>query len=328
MNKHMVAEHLIIPAQESIPIRDGYGEGLVEAGRKNPNVIVLAADLTESMRAHWFKETFPERFVEVGVAEQNLVTIAAGMAAVGKIPFVNSYATFSPGRNWEQIRTTACYNDLPVKIAGGHSGLSAGPDGGTHQALEDIALMRVLPNMVVLVPCDYVEARKSVLAALEHRGPVYIRLSRAATPVFTTGLTPFEIGRAEIFNQGKDVTIIAAGVMVYKAMLAAYELAQSGVEAEVINLASVKPFDENTILESVRKTNAVVTAEEHQINGGVGAVISEFLVEHHPVWMKRVGVEDQFGQSGEPEELFTEYGLTVEAIVRAAKIVIEKKAHG
>lgn len=313
------AQHLIFPTTENIPTRDGYGEGVVEAGHKNPNVVVLCADLTESTRSQWFQEQFPERFVQIGVAEQNLVTVASGMAAVGKIPFASSYATFSPGRNWEQIRTTIAYNYRPVKIVGAHAGISVGPDGATHQALEDIALMRALPNMTVLVPCDYVEARKATLAAVDRPGPVYLRLGREKTPVFTTGETPFEIGKAEIFRMGADVTIIACGSLVYQALLAAEELAKDGIEAEVINSPSIKPLDVDTIVTSATKTARVVTAEEHQVTGGLGGAVAEVLGEKYPVPMRRIGVQDRFGQSGKADELMKEYGLDADAIVHAAK---------
>ncbi len=321
----MLAAHLEFPSNERMTSRDGFGEGLVEAGKKNPNIWVLTADLAESTRVHWFKEAFPERFVEVGVAEQNLVTVAAGMAAVGKIPFATSYATFSPGRNWEQIRTTICYNDVPVKIIGCHAGLSVGADGATHQALEDIALMRVLPNMTVLVPSDYVEARKAVLAAVEHSGPVYIRLTRAPTPVFTTAETPFEIGHAEVFHAGTDVTIVAAGSLVYESLLAAQSLMTEGISAEVINLSTIKPLDQSTLLASVKKTRAVVTVEDHQVIGGVGSAVAECLGELYPVRLKRVGVNDRFGQSGQPGELMTEYGLTQQAIINAVKGLVAQR---
>lgn len=318
----MFSDHLILPAQESIPTRDGYGEGVVEAGHKNPNVVVLSADLAESTRSHWFKQEFPERFIEVGVAEQNMAALAAGMATVGKIPFIASYATFSPGRNWEQIRTTLCYNDVPVKIIGAHAGISVGADGATHQALEDITMIRVLPNMTVLVPCDYVEGRKAVLAAIDRQGPVYIRLGRAATPVFTTADTPFEIGRAEIFREGKDITIMGCGAILYEALLASNELAKEDISCEVINLTTIKPLDESTILESVQKTKKVVTVEEHQISGGMGSAVAEFLAENYPVKIKRIGIQDRFGQSGDPQELMEEYNLTAETIVKAVKEVI------
>lgn len=304
--------------------RDGFGEAMVELGRKNTNIYLLTADLTESTRANWFKEQFPDRFVQVGVAEQNLVTIASGMAAVGKIPFVTSYAAFSPGRNWEQIRTTICYNNQPVKIIGSHAGLSVGPDGATHQALEDIALMRVVPNMTVIVPSDYLEARKAVLASVAHPGPVYIRLSRDKTPIITTHESPFEIGLAEVLREGSDITIIATGPQVYDALLASENLAFNEISAEVINVHTIKPLDENTILTSVMKTGGVVTVEDHQIAGGLGSVISELVSERKPVFVKRVGVVNRFGQSGNPQELYQEYGINEGTIVQGVKEVLAK----
>lgn len=319
-----IIKHIQFPSEELMSNRDGFGEAMVELGRKNTNIYLLTADLTESTRANWFKEQFPDRFVQVGVAEQNLVTIASGMAAVGKIPFVTSYAAFSPGRNWEQIRTTICYNNQPVKIIGSHAGLSVGPDGATHQALEDIALMRVVPNMTVIVPSDYLEARKAVLASVAHPGPVYIRLSRDKTPIITTHESPFEIGLAEVLREGSDITIIATGPQVYDALLASENLAFNEISAEVINVHTIKPLDENTILTSVMKTGGVVTVEDHQIAGGLGSVISELVSERKPVFVKRVGVVNRFGQSGNPQELYQEYGINEGTIVQGVKEVLAK----
>lgn len=319
-----IIKHIQFPSEELMSNRDGFGEAMVELGRKNSNIYLLTADLTESTRANWFKEQFPDRFVQVGVAEQNLVTIASGMAAVGKIPFVTSYAAFSPGRNWEQIRTTICYNNQPVKIIGSHAGLSVGPDGATHQALEDIALMRVVPNMTVIVPSDYLEARKAVLASVAHPGPVYIRLSRDKTPIITTHESPFEIGLAEVLREGSDITIIATGPQVYDALLASENLAFNEISAEVINVHTIKPLDENTILTSVMKTGGVVTVEDHQIAGGLGSVISELVSERKPVFVKRVGVVNRFGQSGNPQELYQEYGINEGTIVQGVKEVLAK----
>ncbi len=315
--KANLVENLFTDKVRMVPTRNGYGEGLVEAGKRNANVVALCADLTESTRTEAFKKEFPERFVEMGVAEQNLVTVAAGLAAVGKIPFVSSYGAFCPGRCWEQIRTTICYNDRSVKIAGAHTGVSVGPDGATHQMLEDMALMRALPNMVVVAPCDSVEAKKATIEAAENGKPTYIRFAREKTAVVTTDKTPFEIGRAEVFRHGKRVTIIACGPLVYEALLAAEE-----VDGEVINCHTIKPLDQRTILESVRKTHKVVTVEEHQITGGLGGVVAELLVEHEPVPMRRVGVRDRFGESGEPEELLKKFGLKAKDIVEAAREVI------
>lgn len=307
------------------PTRKGFGRGLKIAGEQNENVVALCADLTESTQISLFKEAFPNRFVEIGIAEQNLVTVGSGMAAMGMIPFVSSYAAFSPGRNWEQIRTTACLNDRPVKIVGSHAGLSVGPDGATHQMLEDIAIMRALPNMVVLAPGDSVEAEKMTIAMAKDSRPNYMRLAREATPVFTSADTPFEIGKAYVYREGKDVSIIATGIMTYQALVAAEKLKKDGIDAEVVHVPTIKPLDQGTILASVKKTGAVVTVEEHQINGGLGGAIAELLVENHPVPMKRVGVEDRFGESGTPAELLEHFGLTDKFIILAAHTVVDKK---
>lgn len=306
--------------------RKGFGIGLKKAGELDENVVAACADLTESTQMHLFKEAFPERFIEVGVAEQNLATVGAGLAAMGKIPFVTSYAAFSPGRNWEQIRTTACLNDRPVKIIGSHTGLSVGPDGATHQMLEDIALMRVLPNMVVIAPCDSVEAEKATLAMAKDTRPNYMRLAREATPVITTEQTPFEIGKAYVFAPGTDVTIIATGTMTYHALAAAEQLYKDGIDAEVVHVPTIKPLDAETILKSVRKTGCVVTAEEAQINGGLGGAIAELLGENHPVPLKRIGMQDHFGESGEPNELLEHFGLDAKHIRLAAHHIIDKKS--
>lgn len=310
---------------EQEPIRKGFGRGLLEAGKKNENVVAGCADLTESTQMSLFKDEFPDRFIEIGVAEQNLVTVASGLAAMGKIPFVSSYAAFSPGRNWEQIRTTICLNDRPVKIVGSHAGVSVGPDGATHQMLEDIALMRVLPNMVVIAPCDSVEAEKATLAMAADKRPNYLRLAREATPIITTAKTPFEIGQAYVFAKGTDVTLIATGTMTYQALAAADELYKDGIEAEVVHVPTIKPLDAETILKSVRKTGAVVTAEEGQIIGGLGGAIAELLCEEHPVPMKRIGMHDRFGESGAPNELIEHFGLDAKHIRLAAHTVVDKK---
>ena len=310
---------------EQVPTRFGYGEGLVIAGRENPNLVALCADLTDSTKTSEFKKVFPERFVEVGITEQNMASLASGMAAVGKVPFISSYAMFSPGRNWEQIRTTICYNNQNVKIAGAHSGVSVGPDGATHQAIEDIAITRVIPNMVVIAPCDAIEAKKATIAAARYKGPVYIRFTREKTPVMTTEETPFEIGKAEIFREGKDVTIIACGPLVYEALKASEELAKEGVEAEVINNHTIKPMDKEIILKSVKKTGCVVTIEEHQATGGMGSAVSEILSQNYPAPMEIIGVKDRFGESGEPAELLEKFGLTAKDIVEAVKRVLKRK---
>ncbi len=315
----------LTPVTISEPIRKGFGRGLLAAGKLDSNVVAACADLTESTQISLFKDAFPDRFIEIGVAEQNLVTVGSGMAAMGKIPFVSSYAAFSPGRNWEQIRTTICLNNQPVKIVGSHAGVSVGPDGATHQMLEDIALMRVLPNMVVIAPCDSVEAEKATLAMAKDRRPNYMRLAREATPVFTSPGTPFEIGKAYIYHEGVDVTIIATGTMTYKALIAAEELKKHNISAEVIHMPTIKPFDGESVLKSVKKTSAVVTAEEGQIIGGLGGAVAEFLGENHPVPMTRIGMKDRFGESGTMDELLEHFGLTSKQIVLAAVFIKEKK---
>jgi transketolase len=309
------------------PTRQGYGEGLVEAGETDEKVVVLCADLTESTRSNLFKEKFPERFVEVGVAEQGMATIAAGMANYGKIPFISSYAAFSPGRNWEQIRTTIALNDVPVKIAGAHAGVSVGPDGATHQMLEDIALMRAMPNMIVIYPCDALEAKKATVAAAGNGKPTYLRFARENTPVFTTDETPFEIGKAEVFWESKSplVSVIAAGPLLYEALLAAKELEKSEIEVEVINSATIKPIDERTIIASAKKTGAVVTVEEAQITGGLGGAVAELLSRNLPTPQEFVGMPDHFGESGQPDELLTKYHMKVKDIIIAVKKVIGRK---
>ncbi len=310
-----------------LPTRNGFGDGLILAGQENENVMVLCADLTESTRAEGFKLAFPDRFVQMGVSEQSLAAIAAGMALQGKIPFIASYACFSPGRNWEQIRTTACLQDVNVKIAGAHSGVSVGPDGATHQMVEDIAIMRVLPNMTVLVPCDAVETRKAVVAAINHPGPVYIRFGREKSPVFTTEKTPFEIGKADIYKNGDDVAILACGPLLYEALLAAKELESKGIQARVINMVSVKPLDEATVIAAAKDCGAIVTVEEAQAAGGLGGAVCELLAKTCPVPVERVGMEDTFGQSGEPRELLEHYKLTAPWIAKAALKVLKLKKH-
>ncbi len=299
-------------------IRKGFGRGLVKAAELDDQVVALCADLTESTQIGPFAEAFPDRFVEVGIAEQNLVTVASGMAKMGKIPFTSSYAAFSPGRNWEQIRTTICLNNQPVKIVGSHAGLYTGPDGATHQVLEDVALMRVLPNMVVLVPGDSVEAEKATLALAKDSRPGYLRLARDNSAVMTSADTPFEIGRAYVFSPGQDLTIIANGTMTSVALLAAEKLFHDGIDAEVIHCPSVKPLDNATILTSVKKTKRVITIEEGQVAGGLGGAIAELLSEHLPVPIIRMGVKDVFGQSGMPQELLEHYGLTPKHLILQA----------
>lgn len=324
-----LTENLFEKDVAKVPTRNGYGEGVVEAGEKNENIVVLCADLTESTRSEDFAKKFPERFIEVGVAEQNLASLAAGMALAGKIPFFSSYATFSPGRNNEQIRTTIAINQVNCKIVGSHAGISVGADGATHQALEDMALMRAMPNMRVIYPCDAIEAKKVTMAIAEVEGPVYLRLARAATPVITTEKTPFTFGKAEIFwsasPQIADVTIVACGPLVYEALLAAQELEKKGISVEVVNSPTVKPLDEKTILTSVKKTKAVVTVEEHQAAAGFGGAVAELLVQQYPVPVEMIGVKDRFGESGEPDELLNAFGLSEAHIIKAVKKVLGRK---
>ena len=310
--------------------RDGFGEGLVLAGEHNKNVVALTADLSESTRIEPFANKFPERFFEVGVAEQNLATIASGLGVSGKIPFIASYATFSPGRNWEQIRTTISYNDSNVKIVGAHAGISVGPDGATHQAVEDIATMRVMANMKVFVPCDAIEAKKATLAAAKIWGPVYLRVGREKSHVFTTEKTPFIPGRAEVLwetnGRGKaQAVIIGCGQLLYNALIAARDLEKEKIGVVVLNSHTIKPLDEKKIIELAKKTGAVVTVVEHQISRGLGGAVSEVLAKHAPTPMEFVGMRDVFGESGPAGELIKKYGMDVPDIVRAVRKVIKRK---
>ena len=306
------------------PIRAGFGRGLEEAGHRDERVVALCADLTDSTKMGLFAKAFPERFTQIGIGEQNLVTVGAGMAAMNKIPFVSSYAAFSPGRNWEQIRTTICLNDRAVKIIGSHAGVSVGPDGATHQMLEDLALMRVLPNMIVVAPGDSIEAEKATLALASNGKPGYMRLAREGTPVFTTADTPFELGRAYVLREGSDITLIGTGTMSYQCLVAAKVLHGDGVSAEVVHVPTIKPLDAKTILASARKTRIVVTAEEAQAAGGLGGAVAELLAEHLPTPVRRVGMQDRFGESGEPDELLKVFGLTGTHIAMHAHEMIEK----
>lgn len=309
-------------ALESAATRDGFGEGLLEAGRADERVVGLTADLAGSTKMDAFAAEFPERFVQVGVAEQNLVTVASGMAHEGKIPFASSFAQFSPGRSWEQIRTTICYNNQPVKVIGTHAGLSVGPDGATHQALEDIAITRALPNMRVIVPVDALQAKRATMAVAQDDKPVYIRLAREKSPVFTTDNTPFEIGKANVYREGTDVTVIATGPLVYEALEAAE---QSDLSVEVVAVHTIKPLDAETIIASAKKTGAVVTVEEHQIAGGLGGAVAEVLSENCPVPLTRIGVHDRFGESGEAGELWEKHGLTSQNIATQANEITKRK---
>jgi len=310
LNPHYAADDV-----KREPIRAGFGRGLKKAGEQDERVVALCADLTDSTQISLFAKAFPERFVEIGVAEQNLVTVASGMARAGKIPFTSSYAAFSPGRNWEQIRTTIALNDQPVKIVGSHAGISVGPDGATHQMLEDIALMRVLPNMVVIAPGDSIEAEKATLALAGNGKPSYIRLAREKTPVFTTEGSPFEIGKAYVLRKGDDVSLLGTGSMTYQLLLLARELENEGISAEVVHVPTIKPLDEETILESVRKTGRVVTAEEAQAAAGFGGAVAELLSEKLPVPVKRLGMQDHFGESGTPEELLDYFNLSCKTML-------------
>lgn len=289
--------------------RKGFGRGLLAVGKQNPAVLALCADLIESTQMSMFAEEFPDRYIEMGVAEQNLVTVGSGLAAMGKIPFVSSYAAFCPGRDWEQIRTTICLNDRPVKIVGSHAGISVGPDGATHQMLEDIALMRVLPNMIVVAPADSIEAEKATAAIASNGKPSYIRLSRADTPVFTTQGAPFELGKAYVLREGGDLVIMATGTMTYQSLVAAQILAKDGIKAEVVHVPTVKPLDEETIVASAKKCGRVITVEEAQIAGGFGSAITELLSEKLPMPVLRIGMKDRFGESGKPDELLKHFGM-------------------
>lgn len=330
--KAKLSRKIFLKDAEKVPTRDGYGEGLVLAGEKDKNVVALSADLTESTRAEAFAKKFPERFFECGVAEQAMATVASGLGISGKIPFISSYATFSPGRNWEQIRTTIAYNDSNVKIAGHHAGISVGPDGATHQALEDIATMRVMPNMKVIVPCDAIEARKATVAAAKIWGPVYLRFSREKSAVMTTDDSPFVVGRAEIFwnppssaRGGSQVLIIGCGPLLHNALLAARELEAEKIYVTVLNCHTVKPLDAKTILPLVRKIGAVVTVEEHNVLGGLGGAVAELLAKHVPLPMEFVGMQDVFGESGAPAELWEKYGMGVGSIKDAVRRVLKRK---
>ncbi|HTE58031.1 MAG TPA: transketolase C-terminal domain-containing protein [Verrucomicrobiae bacterium] len=326
MSKHYLIEDILAEDIKQEATRKGFGRGLKKAGEIDEAIVAACADLTDSTNMAAFRDAFPDRFIEIGVAEQNLVTVGSGMAAMGKIPFVSSYAAFSPGRNWEQIRTTICLNERPVKIVGSHAGVSVGLDGATHQMLEDIALMRVLPRMVVIAPGDSVEAEKATLAlARDKINPGYLRLARADSPVFTTDKTPFEIGKAYVFSEGKDVTIISTGNLTYQALVAAEKLYKDGIDAEVVHCPTIKPLDAATILASVGKTKAVITIEEAQINGGLGGVIAELLGENLPTPMVRMGMKDRFGESGKPDELLEHFGLTAKHIALAAHHIVDKK---
>lgn len=310
--------------------RLGFGEGLVVAGESDKNVVALCADLTESTQIHLFKNKFPDRFVEMGVAEQNMAAVASGLAASGKIPFIASYGMFSPGRNWEQLRTTVAYNEQKIIVGVMHSGISVGPDGGTHQAIEDMAITRVIPKVAVINPCDYFEAKKATIAAVKYPLPIFLRFHREKTPLITSAESGFEIGKAEILFVPKDenkidAAIFACGQLVHNALLAADELEKEGLNLYVVNNHTIKPLDEKTVIEIARKAGAVVTVEEHQIAGGMGSVIAETLVQNYPVPMEFIGVRDQFGQSGEQNELIEYYGMGISHIKNAVMKAINRK---
>lgn len=326
MNNYPLNPDLFTENAKKEATRVGFGRGLKRAGETNDQVVALCADLTDSTQIGKFRDAFPNRFIQVGIAEQNLVTVAAGFAAAGKIPFASSYAAFNPGRNWEQIKTTAALNDQPVKIVASHAGIGVGPDGATHQMLEDIALMRVMPNMIVVVPGDSIEAEKATVAIAENTKPTYIRLARPDTPIFSTPESPFEVGKAYVLRQGTDISLIGTGVMTAELLLAANILAEGGIQAEVVHVPTIKPLDEETILQSARKTGRVVTAEEAQIAGGFGGAVAELLCEKMPTPLFRIGINDRYGESGSPAELFEYFGLTGPRIAVQVKTFIENTA--
>jgi transketolase len=311
---------------EKAATRDGFGTGVLEAGRADERIVVLSADLTESTRAEWFQKEFPHRFIEIGVAEQNLATVSAGMANYGKIPFFTSYAAFSPGRNWEQIRTTIALNNVHAVVCGMHAGISVGPDGATHQMLEDMAIMRAMPHMIVISPCDAEEARKATIAAAKIGRPVYMRFGREKTPLITTPETPFSIGEALVLYQPESprVALFATGPLVHAALLSARALEREGIAASVTNVHTISPLDETTIERMASQARAVVTIEEHQITGGLGGAVAECLARRLPCPIEFIGVQNQFGQSGTPDELYAHYGMDVPHILEAAKKVIAR----
>lgn len=310
---------------EMAPTRDGFGHGIIELGKQDKNVVVLCCDLAGSTRADWFMKEFPDRFFQVGVAEQNMMGVAAGLALVGKIPFASSYAAFNPGRNWDQVRVSVCYQNANVKIVGSHGGISVGPDGATHQALEDVASVRCLPNMHVVIPADSNQAKQATIAAGKTHGPFYLRFTRDKVNIITTDKTPFRLGEAQVFKDGKDVAIVACGIMVCEALRAARDLEKEGISVMVVNNHTVKPIDRKTLVEAAKQCGAVVTAEEHQIQGGMGSAVAEVLAQEHPVPMRFVGILDRFGESGPPMELMKEFNVTHTDIIKAVKEVLKDK---
>jgi transketolase len=316
----------LFDSPEMIATRDGYGQGLVELGKKNPNVVVLTGDLSDSTRAAMFQKEFPDRFIECGIAEQNMIGIATGLALTGKVPFVSSYAVFTPGRCWDQIRVSVCYTKANVKIAGAHAGVSVGPDGATHQGLEDIASLRTIPNLTVIVPCDVIETKKCTIVAGETVGPIYFRFAREKTPVITTEDAPFKVGKAEIFlDLGDDVAIVASGPLLYQSLVAAKELEKEGIKAVVVNNHTIKPMDVETIANVAKRTKAIVTVEDHQTMGGCGSAVAEVLAQHYPVPIEFVGMPNVFGESGSPEELLEKYGMSVKDIKASVRKVLKRK---
>ena len=308
-----------------VPMRDGYGKALMELCEKRKDVMVLDADVAKSTRTVWIRDKYPEHFLDMGISEQDMVGTAAGLALSGMVPFASTYCVFLAGRAWDQIRTTVCYNNLNVKLGGAHAGISVGPDGATHQALEDVALMRVLPNMTVIVPCDAEETRKATLAMAERQGPCFVRFGREAVPVVTDENTPFEIGKARLCREGSDVTVFANGAMVFEAQNAADALKKEGISVRVYDLHTVKPLDEEAVLKAAEETGCIVTAEEHQVNGGMGSTVAEFLAKHCPVPMEFVGMQDSFGESGDPQELMDKYGLNQKTIEEKIPKVLARK---
>ena len=321
-----LADYRDAASLKQLPTRNGFGEGLIEAGTRNSNVLAICADLAESTRMEGFKKAHPSQYLEIGVAEQMLVAMAGGLAATGKVPWIASYAMFNPGRSWEQVRTIMALNETNVKIAGAHAGVSVGPDGATHQAIEDIAIMRVIPHMMVVVPCDTIQTKKATLALSEKFGPAYLRFAREKSPIVTTEETPFEIGKAQTFRDGNDVAIVACGILVYNALAAAEELArEDGIECRVVNNHTVKPMDEPAIVAAARDCGTIVTVEEHQTHAGMGSRVAEILAAQHPVPIEFIGVHDQFGQSGDPLELIEHYGMGTKAIKEAARRAYKRK---
>ncbi len=305
--------------------RSGFGDGLLEAGKRNPNVVALCADLTESVKMTAFKKAFPERFVQIGIAEANMVSVAAGMALSGKVAFYSSFAAFATGRVYDQIRQSVAYSNTNVKICGSHAGITLGEDGATHQILEDIGLMKMMPNMIVINPCDYNQTKQAAIAIAEYKGPAYLRFGRPKVPIFISEETPFEIGKALMINEGKDVSIFATGHLVWEAIVAGEMLAEQGIDAEIINIHTIKPLDSEAILRSVEKTGCVVSCEEHQFNGGLNDSIAQLLARNNPKPMEYVGIDDQFGESGKPEDLMVKYGLKAANIVEAVHKVLKRK---